>query len=236
MFLINRVVNRGIITRVPKNVRCYSTNPNPGIRITFKGAMANIAICGLVGGGVYYAFNRKKNQQLAIVKEERYGTPQLGGTYKLVDQNGVTRSSEEFKGKYQLIYFGFCNCPDICPEEMDKQTQVVNQLDKEFGPVVQPIFISVDPKRDTPELLKKYVKEYHPRLVALTGTPEVIKDVTRKFRVYYNEGIKATEQDYLVDHSIIHYLMDKDGTFLEFYGKNINAQEMVKSISKIIKK
>ncbi|XP_952475.1 sco1/2-like protein, putative [Theileria annulata] len=171
-----------------------------------------------------------------IVTEERYGTPQLGGSFKLIDQDGVTRSSEEFKGKYMLIYFGFCNCPDICPEEMDKQTQVVNTLDKQFGPIIQPVFISVDPKRDVPRVLKNYVKDYHPRLVALTGTPEMIKDVTRKFRVYYNEGIKATEQDYLIDHSIIHYLMDKDGNFLEFYGKNTNSQEMAKAISNVIKK
>ncbi|EAN32525.1 SCO1-like protein [Theileria parva strain Muguga] len=221
---------------VPRGTRAFSTRQNPGIKITFKGALINIAVCGAVGAGVYYAFNKKRSQQLAIVTEERYGTPQLGGTFKLIDQDGVERSSEEFKGKYVLIYFGFCNCPDICPEEMDKQTQVVKTLDKEFGPLVQPIFVSVDPKRDVPKVLKKYIKDYHPRLVALTGTPEMIKEVTRKFRVYYNEGIKATDQDYLIDHSIIHYLMDKDGKFLEFYGKNTNAQEMAKAISNIIKK
>ncbi|AFZ79105.1 SCO1/SenC family member protein [Theileria equi strain WA] len=208
------------------------TRQVPGI--TLKSALANITVCSLIGGGVYLATNWR-NKERAIVKEENYGTPQIGGHFTLVDQNGNFKSLSDFTGKYVLIYFGFANCPDICPEEMDKQTQVINILDKKFGPIVQPIFISVDPKRDSVDVLKKYVKEYHPRLIALTGTPEMIRDVTKKFRVYYNQGITATDQDYLIDHSIIHYLMDKNGEFVEFFGKNASANEISKSISKILK-
>ncbi|GBE59225.1 SCO1 [Babesia ovata] len=170
----------------------------------------------------------------AIVQEERYGKPQLGGPFTLTDQTGKQRSLSDFRGKLVLLYFGFVNCPDICPVEMHKQTQVMEILDKRFGSVVQPLFITVDPKRDSVEKLAEYAKEYHPRLVALTGTHELIRDVAKKFRVYYNQGITATDQDYLIDHSIIHYLLDENGEFLEFYGKNVNVKEMADDIAKIL--
>nr|BAN65961.1 SCO1/SenC family protein [Babesia bovis] len=119
---------------------------------------------------------------------------------------------------------------------MDKQRAVIDILDKRFGPVLQPLFITVNPKRDTVSKLAVYAKAYHPRLVALTGTDDQIKDVSKKFRVYYNQGITATDQDYLIDHSIIHYLLDENGEFIEFYSKNVNAKEMADDIAKIVQK
>ncbi|KAK2197941.1 bifunctional Copper chaperone SCO1-SenC/Thioredoxin-like superfamily [Babesia duncani] len=111
---------------------------------------------------------------------------------------------------------------------MEKQTQVIKLV--------------VDPKRDTSAKLSEYAKLYHPSLVALTGSEAQIRDVTRKFRVYYNQGIKATDEDYLIDHSIIHYFMgslickcfiiaDTNGKFIEFFGKNASAKEIAKFIS-----
>ncbi|GIX61638.1 SCO1/SenC protein [Babesia caballi] len=93
---------------------------------------------------------------------------------------------------------------------------------------------AVDPKRDSVEKLAAYAKEYHPRLVALTGADNLIGDVAKKFRVYYNQGITATDQDYLIDHSIIHYLLDENGEFLEFYGKNASAKEIADDIAKFV--
>merc|ERR1712151_968543 len=153
-----------------------------------------------------------------------------GGPFELLDRKGVLRTEEDYKGQYLLIYFGFTFCPDICPQEMEKQTHVIELIDAEFGPIATPVFISIDPKRDTPAQVKEYCKEFHPRIVGLTGTPEQVKQVSRAYRVYYNEGVKASDQDYLIDHSIIHYFVGKNGKFLDFFGKNMTAQEMTDKI------
>ncbi|KAF8823104.1 SCO1/SenC protein [Cardiosporidium cionae] len=171
---------------------------------------------------------------LAKVKSTTVGKPKLGGPWTLVNQRGNLVSDSDLRGKYQLLYFGFSFCPDICPLELEKQSQVIEELDKIFGPVVQPIFVTVDPGRDTVAQVEAYCREFHPRLMGLTGTPEQIKQITRSFRVYYNESIRTDDDDYLVDHSIIQYLMGTNGKFKEFFGKNMTAAEMVFSFKKII--
>ncbi|ORM40098.1 Heat shock protein 88 [Babesia sp. Xinjiang] len=201
-----------------------------------RNAVRTVFICGCVTAGVYALHEARQMQQKAIVQEERYGKPQLGGPFTLVDQTGRERSLSDFRGKLVLIYFGFANCPDICPVEMEKQNMVTELLEKRFGPVLQPLFITVDPKRDSVEKLASYAKAYHPRLIALTGNNDRIRDVAKKFRVYYNQGITATDEDYLIDHSIIHYLLDENGEFLEFYSKNASAKEIADDIAKIVQK
>ncbi|CBZ53176.1 putative SCO1/SenC domain-containing protein [Neospora caninum Liverpool] len=170
-----------------------------------------------------------------LTESDTVGKPLLGGPWTLVDMQGRVRGSEEFEGAYQLLYFGFTFCPDICPQELEKMAQVIDIIDKEFGEIVQPIFITVDPKRDTVAQVKSYCEEFHPRLLGFTGTPAQIKDVTRKFRVYYNEGIKSSDADYLVDHSIIQYFMGKNGKFKDFFGKNMTVKEIAERIAKHIK-
>eukprot|EP00401_Gymnodinium_catenatum_P077612 CAMPEP_0117522178 /NCGR_PEP_ID=MMETSP0784-20121206/34073_1 /TAXON_ID=39447 /ORGANISM="" /LENGTH=340 /DNA_ID=CAMNT_0005318241 /DNA_START=47 /DNA_END=1065 /DNA_ORIENTATION=- len=184
----------------------------------------------------YYDYLRRKysDEQRASTRHERIGTPKLGGPFELVDRKGVVRTDADYKGQYLLIYFGFTFCPDICPQEMEKQTHAIELLDKEFGPVATPVFISIDPNRDTVAQVDDYCKEFHPRIVGLTGTPEQVKKVSRAYRVYYNEGIKTDDQDYLVDHSIIHYFVDRRGKFLDFFGKNMTAKEMAAKMRQTI--
>lgn len=176
-----------------------------------------------------FLWKQKEERSRAITRSEHIGVPKLGGPFQLVDRQGAVRTNKDYKGKYMLIYFGFCHCPDICPQEMEKQTQAIEMLDKDFGglaPVV-PIFISVDPHRDTPAKVDAYCKDFHPRLVGLTGTPEEVKKVSRAYRVYYNESVRTSDTEYLIDHSIIHYLMGRNGKFIDFFGKNMTAQEIV---------
>ena len=202
-----------------------------------------MSILGMVKMGDIAMAKRKRASQTAIVSEEQIGRPKLGGPWTLFDsKTGLPVTSEDLKGKYQLIYFGFSYCPDICPEELEKQKAVIEGVDKalkEEG-IVQPVFITVDPKRDTLAQTRMYVKEFHPRLMGLTGAPEHIKKITRLFRVYYNEGIRTSsgdgDEDYLVDHSIIHYLMGPDNEFVDFFGKNLNAGEIIDKIVNLIRK
>ncbi|CDR97177.1 SCO1/SenC family protein, putative [Babesia bigemina] len=229
-------VQRRLLAAVARpNGRAFSSlRGTPQSRGIFKNVTRSAVVCGCAAVGVYALFDAKRSRQRAIVQEERYGKPQLGGPFTLTDQTGKERSLSDFRGKLVLLYFD----PGDGDSRLDiKDAESLNALaEKRFGNVVQPLFITVDPKRDSVEKLAEYAKEYHPRLVALTGTHESIRDVAKKFRVYYNQGITATEQDYMIDHSIIHYLLDENGEFLEFYGKNANVKEIADDIAKIVQK
>ena len=139
------------------------------------------------------------------------GKPKVGGPFKLLDQNGNAFTSEtDMKGKYALVYFGFSHCPDICPEELDKMAGMIDLVESSHPGAMLPVFITCDPARDSPAVLKSYLKEFHDGLIGLTGSWEQIKDVCKKYRVYFStpEGVKPG-MDYLVDHSIYFYLMGK---------------------------
>ncbi|KEP66532.1 UNVERIFIED_CONTAM: SCO1/SenC protein [Hammondia hammondi] len=201
----------------------------------WKAALLACCACITIACAVVVQGERRRRAQAVRTESDTVGKPLLGGPWTLVDMHGRVRGSEEFEGAYQLLYFGFTFCPDICPQELEKMAQVIDIIDKEFGEVVQPLFITVDPQRDTVAQVKSYCEEFHPRLLGFTGTPAQIKDVTRKFRVYYNEGIKSSDADYLVDHSIIQYFMGKNGKFKDFFGKNMTVNEIAERIAKHIK-
>lgn len=118
------------------------------------------------------------------------------------------------KGKYALVYFGFTHCPDICPEELDKMSRMIDIVQEKVGNVMNSIFITCDPARDTPEVVDKYLQEFHPDFIGLTGNYDDIKDVCKKYRVYFStpKDVKPG-QDYLVDHSIYFYLMGEQSGF-----------------------
>ena len=232
--------------RVKKAGRMHVPNFEFTISQAILVMASGFAILGMVKLGDIAMEKRKKASQLAVVSEEQIGKPKLGGPWTLYDSKTARPvTTDDLKGKYQLVYFGFTYCPDICPEEMQKQATVVDLVDKALKGTgleesVQPIFITVDPRRDTLAQTRMYVKEFHPKLLGLTGSPEQIKKVTRKFRVYYNEGIRTTtadgEEDYLVDHSIIHYFMSPTNELVDFYGKNLTAEEISKKIVSEIQK
>lgn len=128
----------------------------------------------------------------------------IGGPFTLVDQDGKQVSDTDFDGRYRLVYFGFTYCPDVCPVDLQLIGQGMRMLEKSDPAIaakVQPIFISVDPERDTPPVLKEFVSAFHPRLIGLTGTPEQIADVAKRFGVYYMKERQDGASDYLVNHA-----------------------------------
>jgi cytochrome oxidase Cu insertion factor (SCO1/SenC/PrrC family) len=154
----------------------------------------------------------------------------IGGPFTLVDQNGTARHAEDFRGKLMLIYFGYTYCPDICPTELQTMSEAVDRLGPK-GDTVQPIFITVDPARDTPEQLKSYAENFHPRLLALTVNAEQIAQAARAYKVFY-QPVKQGDGEYLMDQSSIVYLMDRDGRYLAHFGGNLNAEQMAAAIAK----
>ena len=174
-------------------------------------------------------FDPRMRQVTRVVEK---GGVRIGGDFELTDTEGRTVRSEDLRGKWLYVYFGFINCPDICPAEMQKMTRVIRGLDNKIGKDRwQPIFISIDPERDTPEMLKDYLSDFHPRIMGLTGTPEQIERIAKKYKVFYSiPDENSNPDDYLIDHSIMTYIMGPDGKFVDYTTKDFNWTEALGKI------
>jgi cytochrome oxidase Cu insertion factor (SCO1/SenC/PrrC family) len=139
----------------------------------------------------------------------------VGRPFALVDHTGAPRTDADFRGKLLLLYFGFTFCPDVCPTDLQAIGQAIERLGKS-GEGVQPVFVTLDPERDTPQQLAKYVPFFHPRLIGLTGDASSIREVARAYKVYFAK-VSTSAKDYTVDHSGYIYLMDRAGEYLGFF-------------------
>ncbi|KAK6125979.1 hypothetical protein DH2020_040287 [Rehmannia glutinosa] len=194
------------------------------------------------GAGLVYYYDREKRRHIegisnasnAVKQGPSVGKAAIGGPFRLIDHNGKSVSDKDFIGKWNLVYFGFTHCPDICPDELQKMAEAIDKIKEKSGMEVVPVFISVDPERDTVEQVREYVKEFHPKLIGLTGSPDEVKNAARAYRVYY---MKTEEEgsDYLVDHSIVMYLMDPNMQFVKFFGKNYDATSLADGVIQEIK-
>ncbi|WP_404373288.1 SCO family protein [Sphingomonas sp. MMS24-J45] len=138
----------------------------------------------------------------------------IGGPFSLTDQDGKARTDRDFAGRYRIMYFGYTFCPDVCPTDVQTIGAGLRAFEKQDaarGAKVVPIFVTVDPKRDTPAVLKTFVSAFHPRMVGLTGTPEAIAAVAKAYGIYAEAEKPNAEGGYLVAHSRFAYLMDPAG-------------------------
>jgi cytochrome oxidase Cu insertion factor (SCO1/SenC/PrrC family) len=143
------------------------------------------------------------------------GTARIGGPFTLIDQNRAKRSSADFRGRFMLIYFGYSYCPDVCPTTLSLMADALDKLGAGADAIV-PVFISIDPERDTPAKLKSYLASFGPRFVGLTGDVATIKKVAGLYRVYLKKEPLAGG-NYAMDHSSVIYLMGRDGKFVGFW-------------------
>lgn len=156
--------------------------------------------------------------------------PGIGGPFRLVDQDGRERTDGDFRGKLMLVEFGYTYCPDICPLGLQLFADVLDQLGPDADQV-QPIFITVDPGRDTPDQLRGYVSHFSPRILGLTGSEQDLATVAREYRVYYKLAAdRATNPNYTVDHSAILYLMGRDGRFVTHFTHETPVDRVVSTI------
>uniref|UniRef100_A0A8C4N4H9 Synthesis of cytochrome C oxidase 1 n=1 Tax=Eptatretus burgeri TaxID=7764 RepID=A0A8C4N4H9_EPTBU len=240
-FLQTRVWTR---TRAREPRRCsdpgchpYSQLPPPkkGMRqigpITWRSLGVTIVIGGTLMAVMKF-YKGMKEERLEQDRTRSIGRPALGGPFALIDHFGNPRSDKDFLGQWILLYFGFTHCPDICPEELEKMVDVVDTIDDIPSlPNLTPLFITIDPDRDDVPATARYVKEFSPKLIGLTGTQEQIDQASRAFRVYYSSGPKDEDDDYIVDHTIIMYLLDPDGNFVDYFGQNKRATEISSGIA-----
>ena len=157
----------------------------------------------------------------------------VGGPFELTDHTGKPRTNSDFRGKLMLVYFGFTWCPDICPTDLQAIGLALDKLGAD-GDSVQPLFITVDPERDTAKHLAEYVPMFHPRLIGLTGSAEAIRKAADAYKVYYAKVDPPNAKDdsgyYTVDHTSYIYLMDRDGNYLGCFPPGTSADRMVEII------
>eukprot|EP01084_Bolivina_argentea_P042463 78282_1 len=163
--------------------------------------------------------NTEQNKQKNVLQNKNTQNVNIGqGEWTMIDHDNNKVNNTSFLGKYQIVYFGFTYCPDVCPRELSKIANALRLLEKrgfEIGKDIIPIFVSVDPKRDTPENIKKYVVEYHPKIRGLVGSSQETKKIAKAYKAYYSARNDVnTNEDYYVDHSSITYIMSPNGEWL----------------------
>jgi protein SCO1/2 len=160
-----------------------------------------------------------------------WGREPVGGPFALIDHTGKPRTDTDFRGKLLLVYFGFTFCPDICPADLQNIGLALDRLGA-AAENVQPLFITVDPERDTPAHLADYIAMFHPHLIALTGDATSIRKAADAYKVYYAKVPNEKGDDYTVDHTAFIYLMDRDGTYLGFFPPGTTPERIAEMIGR----
>ena len=163
------------------------------------------------------------------------GEALIGGDFTLIDGTGKTLTNRDFLGKYMLVYFGFTHCPDICPTSLLLIQNAINHLGDK-GKKVQPVFITLDPERDTPAVVGPYVQHFGPGLIGLSGSAEQIKQAADAYKIYYRKvEDKDSAMGYVIDHSGFMYLMGPDGKYITHFPHTIAEQSLTDGLAAAIK-
>jgi protein SCO1/2 len=202
-----------------------------------------LVLLALVAGGALWRSGGQRSQSGAVTQDTRESEPEtqdsapaeFGGPFSLTDQNGKRRTDMDFRGKYMLIFFGYTYCPDVCPTTLAVEAEALDKLGARASRIV-PIFVTVDPKRDTPDKLKSYLSSFDAKppsarvnFVGLTGTDDEIAQVAKAYSVYYQahlDGFRIDGVEYSVDHTSEVYLMSPEGKFVAYYSQGILPDEM----------
>jgi protein SCO1/2 len=188
-----------------------------------------LAALVILGAGVFLALMLRDNPRGAA------GTVlanAIGGPFRLTDQNGKTVTDADLKGKWSLVYFGYTHCPDACPTALNDISIALEDLGAKRS-AVRPVFITVDPERDTPETLKAYVTSFDAPILALTGTPDEVAQAAKGYRVYYAKHPEAGG-DYSMDHSSVIYVMDPQGRFTASFTHESTPEQIAERLKKLL--
>jgi protein SCO1/2 len=196
------------------------------LRILLVGA---IALMVIAGGGL--AALLLIPAPLTQVRTSIAGA--MGGPFTLTASDGRTVTDETYRGKWMLIYFGYTSCPDACPTALNNMGVALDRLGSEAA-ALQPVFITVDPKRDTPEALAEYLKSFDPHIAALSGTDEQVAAVVKEYHVYV-EVQPGGGKDYLVNHSSFFYLINPEGNFVNIIHGDVSGEELANKIRQLRK-
>jgi protein SCO1/2 len=190
----------------------------------------------VLDGAVFALFvNRTPDPNSLTRSVVSSGTATIGGRFTLVTTDGKTVTDQTYRGKWMLIYFGYTFCPDACPTALTNMSIALQTLREEADPI-EPLFITIDPKRDTTSVLGEYLKSFDPRIAGLTGSEEQTKSVVKAYHVYAEEQKAQGDGGYLVDHSSYVYLMDPEGKFVDVLEGATPPAQMADWLRKYIQK
>ena len=197
-------------------------------------AIAAAAVLAALLGGLWLStlmqgpkdqFTQCRSSQIAG------GADQIGGPFELVNTQGETVTDADILTQPALIYFGYTFCPDVCPMDTARNAEAVDLLEERGYPVT-PVFVSIDPKRDTPEVVGDYAFNLHERMIGLTGSPEQVKAASQAYKTYYKaHPAEDGDEFYLVDHSTFTYLVLPDHGFVDFFRRDADAEQMAQQVA-----
>lgn len=192
--------------------------------------VASVLVVGGMGVSYYLTKPDETGDQFAQcrVGSVAGGQSAIGGPFTLLDETGATVTDADVITGPSLLYFGYTFCPDVCPLDTTRNADATDILEEQ-GKMLTPVFISIDPARDTPEVVGEFADNLHDRMIGLTGTPEQVKAASQAYRTYY-KAQPADDEYYLVDHSTFSYLVLPDHGFVEFFRRDISAEKMAETI------
>jgi cytochrome oxidase Cu insertion factor (SCO1/SenC/PrrC family) len=191
-------------------------------------AAASVMAFGIAGAIIALKFREGAAVQAVVPGQIRVGPDvAIGGPFALTDQNGRRVTDADFRGRFMLIYFGYTYCPDVCPTELNTIALALDQLGVRVR--VVPVFITVDPERDKPDVLKSYLASFGSDFVGLTGTADEIAQVAKAYRVYYKKG-EGSGADYLMDHTSLIYLVGPDGKLKALFRTGTTPEDLAQGI------
>jgi protein SCO1/2 len=189
-----------------------------------------ILVTGIAAGTLWYVGDQLASDRLSVTS---IGDAKVGGPFSLTDQYGHRRTDKDFIGHYMLVYFGYTNCPDICPTTLSVMADAMERLGGAAHQVV-PIFVTVDPGRDTPRVLKSYLAAFGPEFVGLTGPTGSIAAMAKEYHVYYKAQKPTKNGSYAVNHSNVIYLMGPEGKFIANYDETLGPNKLAAAIKRHI--
>lgn len=195
------------------------------------GAVA--AVVALIVGLVVMTIGQQDNDKYAQCRVGKVagGSGAIGGPFTLVDETGKTVTDKDVIDQPSLLYFGYTYCPDVCPLDTSRNAEAIEILESR-GKIVKPVFISIDPERDTPETLRDFTDNLHPRMIGLTGTPEQVKAASTAYRTYFKrrEAEDGDADFYLMDHTTQSYLVMPEDGFVEFFRRDLTPEQVADQI------
>lgn len=191
--------------------------------------LAASAVVGLLGGSALFVFLGGDDDAFAECRGGQVGGGDIGGPFTLTDETGATVTDADVLTKPSLVYFGYTFCPDVCPLDNSRNAEAVYLLEQ-MGHLVTPVFISIDPGRDTPELLAEFTDILHPRMIGLTGTPEQVKAASQAYRTFYKIQ-DPNDPYYLIDHSTQTYLVFPEIGFVENFDRDTTPKDMARRVA-----
>ena len=188
-------------------------------------AFLGVIFMGAIGTGIWIVTQSQQGGET--------GSTLVGGPFELTDHTGRKVTQADYAGSYKIVYFGYTYCPDVCPTGLTVITEALDLLEAE-AKAVKPLFITVDPDRDTVAVMADYHEHFHQSFSNLTGTPEQVAAVARAYRVFYQKAADDGSGDYLMDHSAVTYLMAPGGGFLAHFGPDTTPEQLAQALRDVL--